>query len=433
MRINARHMRSGTSIPRLRIRETLTQRRPSMPILLIASMIATFNIIDTARLMVGPWATVFGPRQALVSIVIVILTISLAWMPIHGALAIVSVWIIAACIPPTAFTVSMSLTLNLLLTISLIAIWNAAATMALVTVGMLATAGIGVAHGDLHLENGYGWLLLLLLVAGANFPLMIMALMQHHAQIEKIHDRERERRRRLRVIVGLHDDVANRLSNLSLRLDREINRGTSANTSIGSGNRSLSPNDATNSSVSSDSSPVLRDMLQEVDAALASTRRIVSLLRDEASQNQSDIPVDNAASRHRTSWPHDLRRTLEHEQRRLEELGIHGTMLIDGTLSRHMSRRTMATLLPFLRELCANVGKYADRDKGYVLSLQEKDSMIVVSLCDVPRQNDSASNNASASTGIGIAHHAAVFERLGGDIRVTQTKDQWSLVATLPV
>ena len=377
-------------------------------------MIATFNIIDTARLMVGPWATVFGPLQALVSIVIVILTISLAWMPIHGSLAIVSVWIIAACIPPTAFTVSMSLTLNLLLAISLIAIWNAAATMALVTVDILATAGIGVAHGDLHLENGYGWLLLLLLVAGMNFPLMIMALMQHHAQIEKIHDRERERRRRLRVIVGLHDDVANRLSNLSLRLDRELNHETHGD-------------------MSNDSAQALRDMMQEVNAALASTRQIVSLLRDEASPDQSAIPADDDAPWHRAPWSHNLRRTMEYERRRLEGLGIHGTMLIDDMLSRHMSRRTMATLLPFLRELCANVGKYADRNKGYVLSLQEKDSMIVVSLCDVPRQNDSASNNASASTGIGIAHHAAAFERLGGDIRVTQTKDQWSLVATLPV
>lgn len=414
MCIDTCHMRSGISTSKLRIRETLTQRRPSVSMLLIASVIAAFNIIDTARLLVGPWSAVFGPCQTLVSIVVVILTFSLAWMPIHGSLAIVGVWLLAACIPPTAFTVSMSLTLNLLLAVSLLAVWNAAATMALVTVSMLATAGIGIAHGDLHLENGYGWLLLLLLVAGVNFPLMIMALMQRHAQIEKIHDRERDRHRRMRVIVGLHDDVANRLSNLSLRLDRELNHETHGD-------------------VSNDSAQALRDMMQEVNAALASTRRIVSLLRDEASPDQPAIPVDDDAPWHRAPRSHNLRRTMEYERRRLEGLGIHGTMLIDDTLSRHMSRGTMAALLPFLRELCANVGKYADRDKGYVLSLQEKGGIIVVSLCDVPRQNDSASNNASASTGIGITHHAAVFERLGGDIKVTQTMDQWSLVATLPV
>lgn len=376
----------------------------SIPILITALCVDVGDAVSTVSLFKSGWLPVFGWSQVILTICTALTTLALAWLPVHGAILMGGIWFVTAFLPPLAFTVSPFLVVNVAFTLAVLATRHAIMAMVLLTVDAAALTGIYTLCGDLHLDVDFGWSMILCFYAIVMILLAVMAIAQYRVQAEKLRSQKREQRNRMHLVEELHDDISNRLSNVSLWLEH----------------RAASETDE----------PYRNDLFRirhDVDEILSRTRTIVSLLR-------RDADVDQGITIHpqHESWLPAVQQILAREQNRLEQLGLSGTMLVADTTALILSREQTDLLMSFLHELCTDIGRYADMTGGYVLSVQERDSAVVISVCDTPRHTD-GSRPASNSTGWGLMHYADEISRLGGTMSVEQPDGQWSLVAHIPV
>ena len=385
-----------------------SQYHLSPPILVCATLITIADVAGTIALMRGEWSAVFGPAPALLTVITIVTTIAMAWSPRNGAIAIACIWTIAACLPPTAFCVSPMLIINLLFACAVLSASDALLAMAAITIGSLAMACFGTLSGNLHLDTYFGWAMLAILLTGLDLILLIVAIMQHHIRAERARMHETEQRHRMRIVAELHDEVATRLSNLTLRLEHDIE--TSRNSSA----------DAARTEY--------RTICQEVNETLAYTRRIVSLLHDDNAQQ----PGNGNASESNRWWLERVRQTMVQQSNRLASLGLTGTILVEDATAHELPASVADLAVALINELCANIGKYADRDHGYIVSVQDKPDAIVISTCNTPRFTANEVCSDDKSTGLGLSYYTQALERLGGGLDVDSAEYQWSVVARIP-
>ncbi|WP_169171096.1 sensor histidine kinase [Bifidobacterium oedipodis] len=365
--------------------------------------------MGTIALMRGEWSAVFGPAPALLTILTIVTTIAMAWSPRNGAIAIACIWTIAACLPPTAFCVSPMLIINLLFACAVLSASDALLAMAAITIGSLAMACFGTLSGNLHLDTYFGWAMLAIALTGLDLILLIVAITQHRIRTERARMRETEQHHRMCIVTELHDEVATRLSNLTLRLEHDIE--VSGNISAEAARTEYG------------------NIRQEVNETLAYTRRIVSLLRDSNAQQSGNGNVSES----NRLWLERVRQTMTQQSDRLASLGLTGTILIEDATAHELPTSVADLAVGLINELCANIGKYADRDHGYIVSVQDKPDAIVISTCNTPRFTANAVCSDGKSTGLGLSYYATALERLGGRLDINSGGGQWSVVARIPV
>lgn len=374
------------------------------PLLAVAAIIVVIDIVSTIVLDCGDWSDTIGFPQYLLTILLAIATLSMAWTPMCGALAVLIIRCAVACIPTLALTLSPAFVINVIAAMVVLAVQDSLVAAVAITLAGVGTACIATLTDTLHLDIEYGWALLFLSLAAIDIILLVAAAAQHRVRSERRQSERQRKADRAHTMIALHDDVANRLVSAALLL-------------AGDG----CPHDAMHD-----------EIRRNVDEALASTRRLVSML------NEDTAVADAAASASTPTtadgipqWLSQVQRVIRHETDRLEQLGLRGITLIPDTALHALADDRTALMVAFIRELCANIGKYADPDGGYVIAIREYADHIIITASDTSRAE--ADDAAGRSTGLGLTYYANALADIGGTMRVGESDRQWSLLAEIPV
>lgn len=125
----------------------------------------------------------------------------------------------------------------------------------------------------------------------------------------------------------------------------------------------------------------------------------------------------------------DIAEILRKGQSRLEQLGISGVLVIEPDDLRKVSaaQTHVSAITGFIAELFGNILKHADPDHPYTLTAALQGASLVIAASDVP------SPTASGSTGIGLETYAAIIQRIGGALSVSQEENLWAMEAEIPL
>lgn len=397
-------MRITSSLLTSRLR-TAVMPTVRMPLLVIASIIVVIDTVSTIMLACGDWSEQIGLPQYLLTIILAIATLSMAWAPIYGSLAVLVIRCAIACIPTLALSLSPAFVINVIAAMVVLAIQDSLIAAVAITLAGVGTACIATITDTLHLDIEYGWALLFLSLTAIDIVLLVAAAAQHRVRSERKQSERRRQTDRAHTMIALHDDVANRLVSASLML-------------AGDG----CPHDAMHD-----------EIRRNVDEALANTRRLVSMLNEDTTiaDTATSASTPTTAADGTPRWLSQLQRAIHHETTRLEQLGLHGIMLIPDTALHALTDDRTTLMVAFVRELCANIGKYADPDGGYVIAIREHADHITITASDTSRaETDGA---AGRSTGLGLTYYANALTDIGGSIEVSESDRQWSLLAVMPV
>lgn len=124
----------------------------------------------------------------------------------------------------------------------------------------------------------------------------------------------------------------------------------------------------------------------------------------------------------------DLDALVERCRRRLDSLGVKGTIIVESGCARLGMASDLADVVRGLvRELFGNALKYAQEKDGYCLTCAVESGVLRVTWCDVPRQD------AEHGTATGLLHYAQEVESRGGHVEVGSDGGLWTFAATLPL
>lgn len=124
----------------------------------------------------------------------------------------------------------------------------------------------------------------------------------------------------------------------------------------------------------------------------------------------------------------DLGALVERCRRRLDSLGVKGTIIVEPDCARLGMASDLADVVRGLvRELFGNALKYAQEKDGYCLTCAVESGILRVTWCDVPRQD------AEHGTATGLLHYTQGVESRGGHVEVGSDEGLWTFTAALPL
>lgn len=435
----ASHMTFMTSLtglmrlfrPRTAAEGGLADGRPHPLLTVVAVLIAVANLVDTGNLLMNGWFSLDDPRYALMGVCslagtacLVVATPFIGRTPYRAAHVVCGIWLVMCCVPASLFTSSWTLMLNVLLAIAVTAHGNVLAGQIAFDLCVLTPLVTGSIADVVHPDY-------LMVVLCAFIMVCLNAVMAVIVAASALRRRERdqwERDQRLRrdqVVHQLHDDVANRLSYVLLRFQRD-ERDDRDGRDGGRPDRD-------------------QEMVQDVRDALDSTRRAVHVLSgnegaDAAGPGVGDPADPSGASGgsvcDETSWG-ALRALVTAESARLERIGFTGTVVMPQSVPTGLGRADLTMAASFLKECFANIAKHADPERGYALGVSGRAEGIVVSLADTPKRAgahgaDRDRSAEGASTGRGLAYYRDFAERRGGSLTIEEDAGNWSMTALFP-
>ena len=438
----ASHMTFMTSLtglmrlfrPRTAAEGGLADGRPHPLLTVVAVLIAVANLVDTGNLLMNGWFSLDDPRYALMGVCSLVGTACLAvatpfigWMPYRAARVVCGIWLVMSCLPASLFTSTWTLMLNVLLAIVVTAHGNVLAgqiAFDLCVLTPLVTGSIAdVVHPDYLMVVLCAFIMVCL-----NAVMAVIVAASARRRRERDQWERDQRLRRDQVVHQLHDDVANRLSYVLLRLQRD-ERDDRGGRDGGRLDRD-------------------QEMVQDVRGALDSTRRAVHVLSgnegvDVAGAGVGDPADPSGASGAsggsvcgETSWD-VLRALVTTETARLERIGFTGAVVMPQSVPAGLERADLTVVASFLKECFANIAKHADPERGYALAVSGRAEGVVVSLADTPKRAgahgaDRDRPAEGASTGRGLAYYRDFAERRGGSLTIEEDAGNWSLTALFP-
>lgn len=221
-----------------------------------------------------------------------------------------------------------------------------------------------------------------------------------NAQYMRMRERERERMRERdqAVIDRLHDRVCNSLSFLINALEDRAASGPSGGDGL--------PDDE------------MRRILQE---ALRDSRAAITLVR-----TREDAPSGSPG--HSESFTS----LAETHARRLRMAGIRGDVFVDPSVDLLLDEETMRDAVSFLTELFGNIGKYADPDAGYVMSVGVHADGLHIDESNLVRAAG-PDDDGLLSNGDGLRRYRRIIEARGGQLAAGADDGIWSVQSLWPL
>ena len=420
------------------------------PLLMTAAVLITVcNLTDTGRLLARGWFSLDDPRYALMGVCSLVGTACLAvatpfigWMPYRAARAVCGIWLVMSCLPASLFTSSWTLALDILFALVVTAHGNVLAGQVAVDLCVLLPLITGTIADVVHPYYMMVVMCAIIMVC-LNAVMAIIAA----AAMRRRRDRDRwerdQRLRREQVVHQLHDDVANRLSYVLLRLqhDARDDQGDQDGRTASRGGVRDGRDD--------------EELIRDVRSALRSTRQAVRVLSegaDAGGPHDSDAgakvgvsaegSVEDVAAN--VTWG-ALHAMVMRESARLERIGCNGTVVMPRTAPLGFEHADLTVVAAFLRECYANIAKHADPARGYALAVSGRAEGVVVSLADTSNRADVhdtdrdrhadaevGASTETPSTGRGLAYYRGLAERCGGSLTIEEDTGEWSLTALFP-
>lgn len=379
---------------------------------IISITICGFLINDEAHLLAHDTA----PIQVLVTAAVVGALLLMVPYPRFGAWGTILASAIAYLLMPIPVLFAGVFSLPMYLAVGVLSYRNLAqgilATVCTVTID-LCTA---YASGRLHLLSLSN---ITLMVAVHAFACVIGYSLHWREQGMQTMFRLREAHTREAAAHRLHDSIANRLSYAMMHIDAY-----------------LDPNHDTNNP--DEEIMVLREILAQT---ITDTHKLIeemdsgqttdggSLHAPSTAVAPSPDRPDHSPSHHNRQWLRRMRMVIDEEQSRLVKLHIKGIAVLPESTNRIMSDVNERLLTDFIRELFANVAKYANPESGYTFILSADDDAVRLSLSDCAKQPI----QRHSSTGHGIRYYDAALRRAGGTCTVRDEDSSiWSITAYLP-
>lgn len=173
-------------------------------------------------------------------------------------------------------------------------------------------------------------------------------------------------------------------------------------------------------------SALLADIHDQAMRGLDDVHRIIRMMRNaEASPQDAagagDEPGDESMG---------LRATVDRGRGMLDNLGFHGEAHIDGSIPESRSSSVGAIEANALAgELFANVVRHGRRPGGtWYMDIRVTDDAVFIT-----QTNELGDDGQAWSGGTGLASHAEVIARLGGQLRHSIMDGSWFVSATIPL
>lgn len=178
-----------------------------------------------------------------------------------------------------------------------------------------------------------------------------------------------------------------------------------------------------------DDDPAWRTVHERAIHGLTGIRNIVRALDDSAPSASSMLQSrDRSAT---ASFAKQFRESLDAHQRRMEQLGLHGSVGIRGEIP-DLAAPDRRLLTGFVDELFANMVRHADLSEGnpgYALDIVFGDGRITITQVNAIRRQDDADHNLAA--GHGLVHYRNAITDGGGSINISAENGCWVLHAAI--
>ncbi|MGK4256368.1 histidine kinase [Bifidobacterium pullorum] len=220
------------------------------------------------------------------------------------------------------------------------------------------------------------------------------------AELAALKQRERQRDTRERFQRQLHDTVANDLTYLVAMLEYRT---------------------ATDQQYTGDTA--IQEMGDIARNALRATRQIIDLLENDASQSDEENPVKHHDG-------HELAMFMNHNDRRLHELGFRGKSIFNTSDDIGMPDNVKILSGSLIREIYCNILKYAEPTAYYAVAVRVTYENITITASDVPRLSSNKTFNSSHS---GLRRHTKAILQSGGTVDIRETATEWHLTANIPL
>ncbi|WP_140557230.1 hypothetical protein [Bifidobacterium sp. UTCIF-39] len=194
----------------------------------------------------------------------------------------------------------------------------------------------------------------------------------------------------------------------------------------------LSLNQISGFSKSNESQRGMEDVKRSIDDALMQTRRIIRMLEQSQTDNQSPIGTGLHAS---------LRSVYvicDDEQRHLNRVGISGTVLFPQDMNIHLHREDARFIKDLFREILGNIRKYADPALPYSISVgindrHEGQRILLIDVADMPKHDTQFNGEITSGMHSGLARYRQAISERGGTLAVEESDGLWVLSIKLPL
>ncbi|KAA8830095.1 hypothetical protein [Bifidobacterium tissieri] len=194
----------------------------------------------------------------------------------------------------------------------------------------------------------------------------------------------------------------------------------------------LSLNQISGFSKSNESQRGMEDVKRSIDDALMQTRRIIRMLEQSQTDNQSVIG---------TGFHTSLRSVYvicDGEQRHLNSVGISGTVLFPQDMNIHLHREDARFIKDLFREIFGNIRKYADPALPYSISVgindrHEGQRILLIDVADIPKHDTQFNGEITSGMHSGLVRYRQAISDRGGTLEVEESDGLWVLSITLPL
>ena len=194
----------------------------------------------------------------------------------------------------------------------------------------------------------------------------------------------------------------------------------------------LSLNQISGFSKSNESQRGMEDVKRSIDDALMQTRRIIRMLEQSQTDNQSPIGTGLHASLR------SIYAICDDEQRHLNRVGISGTVLFPQDMNIHLHREDARFIKDLFREIFGNIRKYADPALPYSMSVgindrHEGQRILLIDVADMPKHDTQSNGEITSGMHSGLARYRQAISDRGGTLEVEESDGLWVLSITLPL
>lgn len=194
----------------------------------------------------------------------------------------------------------------------------------------------------------------------------------------------------------------------------------------------LSLNQISGFSKSNEGKNGMQNAMRSIDDALMQTRRIIRMLEQSQTDNQSPIGTGLHTS---------LRSVYvicDGEQRHLNSVGISGTVLFPQDMNIHLHREDARFIKDLFREIFGNIRKYADPVLPYSISVgindrHEGQRILLIDVADMPKHDTQFNGEITSGMYSGLARYRQAISDRGGTLTVEEPDGLWVLSIKLPL